>query len=94
MKEYYVYNMASHTRRLYTGITSDLPGRMWKHKTNYYPDSFTARYNIKKLVYFETFDSPYDAIDREKQIKRWRRSKKVDLIEKHNPGWDDLYVED
>jgi putative endonuclease len=90
MKYYHVYIMASHTRRLYTGITSDLPGRIWKHKNNYYPKSFTARYKIKKLIYFEVFDDPEVAIAREKQIKRWCRSKKVALIEKHNPGWVDL----
>lgn len=61
---------------------------------NYYPKSFTTRYNIKKLVYFEIFDDPDEAIAREKQIKKWRRSKKVDLIEKHNPGWNDLDVGD
>ena len=90
MKYYYVYIMASYSRRLYVGVTSELAVRVWKHKTNYYPKSFTSRYNIKKLVYFEVFDDPNEAIAREKQIKKWRRSKKVDLIEKHDPGWDDL----
>ncbi len=70
MRYYYVYIMASHSRRLYIGITSDLPGRVWKHKMNYYPKSFTTRYNIKKLVYFEIFDDPDEAIAREKQIKK------------------------
>ncbi len=93
-KDYYVYITASHTRRLYTGFSGDLLDRIWKHKNNYYPKSFTAKYNIKKLVYYEIFDDPNEAIEREKQIKNWRRSKKIALIEKHNPGWVDLEIGD
>ena len=75
---------------LYVGVTSDLIKRMWQHK-NKFVDGFSKRYNLDKLVYFEQFDSIQKAIEREKQLKGKLRQKKIDLIEKENPGWQDLY---
>lgn len=76
---------------LYTGVTSDLPHRVDEHKDKAHPNSFTAKYNINKLIYYELFHSIEEAILREKQIKKYRREKKVNLIDKMNPSWDDLY---
>ena len=76
---------------LYTGVTSDLVGRIWQHRNKKYPTSFSARYNIYKLVYFEHLDTIIDAIAREKQIKAGSRKKKIELIERENPTWNDLY---
>ena len=90
MKLYRVYILTNVSRStLYTGITSTLPGRLWDHK-HYVHSGFTAKYRVTRLVYFETFFRVGDAIAREKQIKGWRRSKKVALIEAMNPRWDDL----
>ena len=74
---------------LYTGVTSNLPRRIFQHKTGYY-DGFTKRYNCKKLVYFEEFTDIRQAILREKQIKAGSRKKKIQLIDKLNPDWKDL----
>ena len=74
---------------LYTGVTSDLAKRLYQHKTKVFP-GFTKKYNVEKLLYFERFDSPHDAIEREKQIKRWRRIKKIRLIQIENPNFKDL----
>jgi putative endonuclease len=93
MKQYYIYLMASFKQILYVGVTNDLARRIYQHKTKTYPDSFTARYNIDRLVYFETFGDVRDAIAREKEIKGWRRSKKVALIESQNPTWKDLSLD-
>lgn len=73
----------------YTGMTGELPGRIWQHKQKI-NKGFTEKYNINKLVYYETFDNPSDAIEREKQLKRWSRIKKVTLIKKENPRFDDI----
>jgi putative endonuclease len=78
---------------LYTGVTSDLKVRVYQHKNNFYPDSFSARYNLHKLVYYEAFNSIVDAIAREKQIKGGSRKKKEALIHGFNPEWKDLYDE-
>ena len=75
---------------LYTGVTSNLTVRIREHKKKQYPGSFTVRYNIRKLVYFQTFTSITEAIKREKQIKSGSRKKKIDLINKMNPEWRDL----
>ena len=75
---------------LYTGVTSNLKDRIFKHMTNKYPGSFTARYNLKRLVYFECFESIGLAIKREKQIKAGTRQRKLDLINQMNPEWNDL----
>jgi putative endonuclease len=74
---------------LYTGITNSLQSRLWFHKTTS-ERSFTKRYKINRLVYYETFEDPNDAIAREKEIKAWRREKKNELVEMLNPKWDDL----
>ena len=76
---------------LYTGITNDIARRAFEHKTHLNPDSFTARYNVNKLVYMEVFENPEYAIMREKQIKSWTRQKKINLIESFNPEWKDLF---
>ncbi len=76
---------------IYVGVTSRLHERVYDHKTRKYPQSFTARYNCHKLVYFEFFDSIDEAIIREKQLKAGSRIKKEMLINKANPAWDDLY---
>ncbi len=77
---------------LYTGVTSDLHGRIWQHK-NRITKGFSAKYNLTRLVYFELFEDMYQAISREKQIKAGSRKSKVGLIEKANPSWSDLYPE-
>jgi putative endonuclease len=89
----YVYILASTFQRLYIGITTDLETRVLQHKNHKRPDSFTARYNINKLVYFERFSFITSAIAREKQLKRWSRIKKIRLIVAQNPTWQDLSEE-
>ena len=89
MKTYYVYLLASHNRVLYCGVTSDLRRRLAEHRSGETP-GFSSRYNVNRLVHYETFGEIRDAIEREKQIKGWRREKKVRLIETHNPDWEDL----
>ena len=91
-KTFYVYILASHTQRLYIGLTSDLEGRMWEHRTKANP-GHTAKYNIDQLVYLEEFAHADDAIARERQLKNWSRQKKVDLIVRENPTWRDLAIE-
>ena len=87
----FVYLMTNDNNKvIYTGVTSNLEERVTKHKEKQYPGSFTTRYNIRKLVYFERFDSIGDAINREKQIKAGSRKKKLDLINSRNPQWNDL----
>jgi putative endonuclease len=75
---------------LYTGVSSSLIQRIWQHKQELM-ESFTMKYNVKKLVYFEVHDTAESAITREKQIKKWRRAWKLELIEASNPDWKDLY---
>jgi putative endonuclease len=89
MKTYYVYIMSSKTGTLYVGITSDIKKRVYEHKNHLVP-GFTDKYKIDRLVYIETFGDALSAIACEKQIKRWRREKKVVLIESTNPQWVDL----
>ena len=89
MKEYFVYIMASRSRRLYTGVTNDLLRRVREHKEGQIP-GFTRKYNMERLVYFEEHGDIREAIYREKQIKGWRRAKKIALIESLNPDWEDL----
>ena len=74
----------------YTGFTKNLLKRIWEHK-NGIADGFTKKYNIKTLVYYEVFDDYEAALGREKQLKKWRRSSKMKLIETMNPKWNDLY---
>jgi putative endonuclease len=90
-KHFYVYIMTNRPRShiLYTGITGNLLRRVFEHKNKVLP-GFTTRYNLTRLVYYECFAYPDAAIDREKEIKGWRRSKKIRLIESVNPRWYDL----
>ena len=88
-KTYSVYILASKLRVLYTGVTGNLVSRVWQHKTKQIP-GFTEKYNCDQLVYLENFRDVGAAIAREKQIKGWRRSKKLNLIETTNPKWKDL----
>ncbi len=82
--------MASISRVIYIGVTNDIYRRALEHKQSINPKSFTAKYKCHKLVYHESFQYIYDAIDREKQLKNWRREKKIKLIETDNPNWNDL----
>ena len=92
MKHYYVYIMTSPSGTLYTGMTNNLTRRVYQHK-NKLIEGFTKRYNVTRLVYVETYHDVKEAIAREKQIKSWRRSKKLDLIKSLNPTWRDLSEE-
>lgn len=86
-----VYILASQRNgTLYTGVTSDLVKRIWQHKNKVH-EGFTAKYNIQMLVYFEAHETMPAAIQREKQIKKWNRQWKINLIEKENPHWRDLW---
>ncbi|MGE5804058.1 MAG: GIY-YIG nuclease family protein [Gemmatimonadota bacterium] len=89
MRVFYVYVMASRSRVLYTGVTNDLARRVNEHKQGLTP-SFTCRYRITRLVYFEEFVDIRDAIAREKQIKAWTRARRISLVEGRNPTWQDL----
>lgn len=89
MKRYYVYMMSNVSKMLYTGITNDLERRVKEHKYKA-GHGFTSRYNLHQLIYYEEFQDVREAIAREKEIKGWRRDKKVALIENINPGWVDL----
>jgi len=90
-KQFFVYIMTNGPKSaiLYAGITGNLPHRVWQHKQKLIP-GFTSRYNLTRLVYYESFVYPDAAIVREKEIKGWRRSKKIKLIESMNPCWEDL----
>jgi len=89
MELYYVYIMTNKSKTLYTGATNNLIRRVFEHKNKLIP-GFTSKYNITKLVYYEEFNEIKDAISREKQIKGWIRRKKIELIERMNPEWEDL----
>jgi len=91
MAVFYVYILASSSRTLYTGVTNNLERRLRQHRAS--ESEFTARYNITQLVHYETTNSVTVAIAREKEIKGWRREKKVALIEETNPTWVDLAAE-
>jgi putative endonuclease len=88
-RSYYVYIMASRSRALYVGVTGFLMTRVLRHRAGE-GGEFTRRYQVHRLVYFATFQNVGDAIARETQIKKWRREKKVALIEDRNPTWEDL----
>ena len=89
MSEFYVYIMANKSRTLYIGVTNNLVRRVNEHK-NEIISGFTKKYHLHKLVYFEQGDDVNSAIFREKQLKKWRREKKIALIESLNPEWRDL----
>ena len=88
-KMYYVYILSSFSGTLYIGITSNLEKRMVEHKEGLIP-GFTKQYSVHRLVHVESYDEVHRAIAREKQLKGWRREKKVALIEQKNPSWKDL----
>src|SRR5229473_7525907 len=88
-RTYFVYMIASRSRVLYIGMTSNLRHRVWEHKNDLI-DGFTKTYKCQRLVLFESFDEVAKAIDREKQLKRWNRTKKLWLISLKNPTWEDL----
>ncbi len=88
---YYVYILASRKDgAIYIGVTNDIVRRVYGHRTKVI-QGFTSRYNITRLVWFEIYEDPISAISREKELKKWRRAWKVQLIEAENPKWDDLY---
>ena len=92
--QYYVYMLATNDNKvIYTGVTNDLRRRVYEHKNSLDKQSFTSRYHVNKLVYFECTDDVNSAIEREKQIKGWNRKHKNKLIKSKNPGWKELYSE-
>lgn len=89
--DYWVYIVSNNTRStLYIGVTNELEGRVWAHRTGAKPGSFSERYHCGHLVYFEHYREVRDALAREKQLKGWRRTRKNALIATLNPHWDDL----
>ncbi|OGM94099.1 hypothetical protein A2524_04230 [Candidatus Wolfebacteria bacterium RIFOXYD12_FULL_48_21] len=92
MKHYYIYILTNNSGTLYIGVTNDLKRRVWEHKHKV-EEGFTGKYNIGRLVYFEQTNDVCVAIEREKQLKNWRREKKIKLIGIVNPSWSDLYEE-
>jgi putative endonuclease len=91
MKQYYVYILASQRRgTLYIGVTSELVKRVYQHK-NDMVDGFTKQYHVHTLVYYEATNDVASALTREKQLKKWKRTWKIELIEKSNSDWIDLY---
>ena len=90
--QYYVYILASNDNKvIYTGVTNNLIRRVYEHKNNFDKKSFTSRYYVHKLVYFEYTGDVTAAIEREKQIKGWNRNRKSKLVESKNKAWEDLY---
>lgn len=93
MKEYFVYILASKKKgTLYTGVTGDLLRRVQEHKLKQI-QGFTKKYDVNMLVYYEMTGDVYAALNREKQLKRWKRNWKIRVIEEMNPGWKDLFFE-
>ncbi len=92
MKSYWVYIMSGRMRTLYVGVTNDIERRVYEHKNKSIP-GFTSKYRLDRLVYFEEHADIRDAIHREKQIKGWRREKKVTLLESLNAKWRDLSLD-
>ena len=88
MRQFYVYILASHSRRFYIGVTNDLFRRMAEHREGLC--NFTSRYRITRLVYYEMTENVLAAIAREKELKGWVRRRKVELVERDNPSWEDL----
>jgi len=90
---YWVYILANGKHgTLYIGVTNDLVRRVYEHR-NKFVRGFTSQYGVDRLVWFETYDNPTSAIEREKELKKWRREWKINLVERDNPNWDDLYDE-
>ena len=92
--QYYIYILATNDNKvIYTGVTNDLLRRVYEHKNSLDQTSFTSRYHVHKLVYFEYTSDVRSAIEREKQITGWNRKRKNKLIESKNPEWKELYSE-
>jgi len=89
MREYYVYILTNVSRTLYIGVTNDLIRRLEEHRSGL-GSEFTKKYHIHQLVYYESTNSVMTAIEREKELKSWRRSRKLELINEKNPDWKDL----
>ena len=93
MKDYYVYILTSKRNgTLYIGVTNDLVKRVYEHK-NGLIEGFSKKYGVHMLVYYEQTNDSYSAIEREKRLKKWKRQWKIELIQKSNPGWRDLYFD-
>jgi len=93
MNTYYVYILASKKNgTLYIGLTNELDKRIHQHKQKQ-ADSFTSKYSVDKLVYFEEFTDHHEAFIRERRMKKWNRAWKIRLIEENNPNWDDLAID-
>jgi putative endonuclease len=92
MNQYFIYIATNNSGTLYIGVTNDLNRRMHEHKSGN-GSEFTSKYNVDILIYFEETSSVEDAILREKQLKGWRRSKKISLINAFNPQWNDLSID-
>ncbi len=90
-KQYFVYIVTNKSSTLYTGVTNDLRRRMYEHK-NKLVKGFTQKYNIDKLVFYEVFSNPRNAIEAEKRIKAWTRKKRIDLIKNKNPEFKELII--
>lgn len=90
-KNYFVYILRNHSGSLYIGIANNLVRRIWEHKEKLVK-GFTEKYNINKLVYYEEYKNPTDAIAREKQLKNWNRRKKIDLIIRINPKFEEIVI--
>ena len=91
METYSIYIITNKPKGvLYIGVTKDLKRRIRQHKNKVHPTTFSARYNLNVLVYFENHEEKEDALLREKQMKKWNRDWKIELIEKTNPNWEDL----
>ncbi|NQT64071.1 MAG: GIY-YIG nuclease family protein [Candidatus Marinimicrobia bacterium] len=91
-RTYFTYILANANRRLYIGMTNDMTRRLREHRTS--KKGFAASYRITRLVYYEVFEGPNAALERERVIKKWRREKKIQLIESKNPMWEELVVAD
>ena len=89
---YFVYLLSSLSGTLYVGLTDNLWKRVQEHKDGLF-DGFTRKYKVNRLMYYETFSDSFTAADREQQIKKWRREKKIALFAKSNPQWKDLFLE-
>ncbi|OGK14518.1 hypothetical protein A3C98_05680 [Candidatus Roizmanbacteria bacterium RIFCSPHIGHO2_02_FULL_37_15] len=89
VKDYFVYILRNYSGNFYIGITNNIGKRVWEHK-NKLADGFTKKYNIDKLVYYEIYNNPQNAIEREKQLKNWNRKKKINLIIKLNPKFEEI----
>lgn len=90
-KQFYVYILTSKSNTLYIGITSNLQKRIYEHKHKLVP-GFTNKYNINKLIYIEEYSDSLETISREKQLKKWSRKKKIELIKHVNPTFEELYI--